>query len=239
MNNPILIIGMHRSGTSCLTGTLEECGLVLGEVNKFTHCNQKGLRENTSFRELNEAVLAANGVDWKEPKAELYWSQAHRDERDALMEMFEDEPVWGFKDPRTLFTLDGWVERIPHVRLVGSFRNPLAVAQSLHARNGFEIEQGLAIWRRYNTRLRALHERYSFDLVNYDWPLDRYKSEVSRIARKLDLTPPDSLTFPEADLRHQQGTGQDIEADLVDLYTELNARAEVGRSVDQTSLAAP
>jgi len=32
---PILILGMHRSGTSCLAGCLEEAGLYLGDVTKI------------------------------------------------------------------------------------------------------------------------------------------------------------------------------------------------------------
>lgn len=28
----LIVFGMHRSGTSCLTGTLEEAGVYLGEV---------------------------------------------------------------------------------------------------------------------------------------------------------------------------------------------------------------
>jgi len=43
---PILILGMHRSGTSCLAGCLEEAGLYLGDVNLKAGFNKKGNREN-------------------------------------------------------------------------------------------------------------------------------------------------------------------------------------------------
>ena len=43
---PIVILGMHRSGTSCLAGCLEELGLHLGTVITSAPHNKKGNREN-------------------------------------------------------------------------------------------------------------------------------------------------------------------------------------------------
>lgn len=42
----VLILGMHRSGTSCLAGSLQEAGLYLGEVNTAAPHNAKGNRES-------------------------------------------------------------------------------------------------------------------------------------------------------------------------------------------------
>jgi len=43
---PMLILGMHRSGTSCLAGCLQAAGLISGEVNIQAMYNAKGNREN-------------------------------------------------------------------------------------------------------------------------------------------------------------------------------------------------
>jgi hypothetical protein len=42
----VSILGMHRSGTRCLTGTMQEAGLVLGKFSTFNEFNRKGNREN-------------------------------------------------------------------------------------------------------------------------------------------------------------------------------------------------
>ena len=56
----IAILGMHRSGTSCLTGSLQEAGLELGEHHTWNPYNRKGNRENQDFVDLHDAILAAN-----------------------------------------------------------------------------------------------------------------------------------------------------------------------------------
>ena len=46
----VIVLGMHRSGTSLLTGSLEAAGLHLGEVNNAARYNPKGNKENESIR---------------------------------------------------------------------------------------------------------------------------------------------------------------------------------------------
>ena len=46
MNEGVIILGMHRSGTSCLTGCLKEYGLHLGDVSESNKHNKKGNQEN-------------------------------------------------------------------------------------------------------------------------------------------------------------------------------------------------
>ena len=132
---PLLILGMHRSGTSCLTGLLEEAGVWLGEVKRASAHNAKGNREIPEVMALNEAVLAANGDAWnKPPEGPVTWTSAHLAERDRILAGYPADRVWGVKDPRMLFTLEGWRSALPQVRLVGTLRHPLSVARSLHAR---------------------------------------------------------------------------------------------------------
>jgi len=46
----VAILGMHRSGTSCLAGSLQELGLYLGEVYDQNPHNPRGNRENAAAR---------------------------------------------------------------------------------------------------------------------------------------------------------------------------------------------
>jgi len=66
----IAVLGMHRSGTSCLTGLLEDAGVPLGDVQKENPHNPLGNQENLRIMHLHDAVLAANGGSWDAPPAE-------------------------------------------------------------------------------------------------------------------------------------------------------------------------
>lgn len=206
MAPPVIILGMHRSGTSCLTGCLEETGLYLGTVNQRAKCNDKGTRENLAFMNLNDLVLSANNASWDKPPGEtLRWSQDHHRQRDSLVSEYEGTPAWGFKDPRTVLTAHGWLDALPGARLAATFRDPHAVAQSLHVRNGFAIEKGLALWSAYNERLLSLCEKYDIAVINYDWPADQYRRALRGICRAAGLSPPaGGFAFFEAQMRRNE-----------------------------------
>ena len=63
----ICILGMHRSGTSCLTGSLQEAGLSLGDCHTWNPHNLRGNRENQAFVDLHDDILKANHGAWDAP----------------------------------------------------------------------------------------------------------------------------------------------------------------------------
>jgi hypothetical protein len=221
---PILVLGMHRSGTSCLAGCLEAAGLVLGDVNTEAPHNAKGNREKLAVMHLNDAVLEANGGSWRNPPAEVEWTAGQLAEGKYLAATMPRDAPWGFKDPRTLLTLDGWLDCIGDARLVASFRHPLAVAQSLHRRDpGLPIEEGLAIWRAYNERLLAVAARREVRVISYDRAGDAYLDSVVRLARALGLPDPDAAgRFYDIQLRHQEPADDfPLPPDLATTYARL------------------
>jgi hypothetical protein len=198
----ILILGMHRSGTSCLAGSLEEAGLYLGEVNTTAPHNTKGNRESRTIMELHGDLLRANDGDWDAPPKRVIWSAEHRARRDAIIASYPGDRIWGFKDPRTLLILPGWLEALPAVSFVGTFRHPLAVAASLYARNQVPVEKSLALWSDYNRRLLDYHREFNFPVVCFDWPPERYRERLMALVPALHLSVPlGGLTFFESALR--------------------------------------
>ena len=103
----IAVVGMHRSGTSCLTGSLQQIGLELGQVHTWNRYNRRGNREQQDIVDLNDEVMAANGGAWDQPPAQCHWTSEQRAKARELVSALGDGPVVGFKDPRTLVTLDG------------------------------------------------------------------------------------------------------------------------------------
>ncbi|MGR9106201.1 MAG: sulfotransferase family protein [Gammaproteobacteria bacterium] len=223
----ISILGMHRSGTSCLTGMLENAGLKLGLVSRQNPHNKKGNNENQGVVVLHEAVLAANQCCWDAPIAGgCKWNQEHFSALRELVGAHAHLESWGFKDPRTLFTLEGWIQVVPEIRFVGSFRHPCAVAKSLMVRGGGSRDRYLELWYAYNRRLLYFHDTFRFDLVNFDDGPDAYIDRVTTVARHLELNPaPGVLTFFDNRLRTQRADQGDMPHYVNDLYQELLSRA--------------
>ncbi len=219
----VVILGMHRSGTSCLAGCLQKAGLYLGDVNEQAAYNARGNRENRAIMDLNDAILMANGGSWYEPPDTVVWNSEHKARRDELIGAYPSHITWGFKDPRTLQTLDGWLEALPSVRCVGTFRNPLDVARSLRIRNRFSREKSLSLWMSYNCALLHYQRRFGFDLICFDWSTERYHKRLTRIALDLCLaTPQTGSSFFEPGLRKNCASyDKDLPEPVITIYRTL------------------
>lgn len=221
---PVAVIGMHRSGTSCLAGCLQDLGLNLGEVNTAAPHNKKGNREDPRLWRVHDAVLYRVGAAWDRPPAEpVAWTAR---EKAALREVFDQYtgvPLpWGFKDPRATVLLDGWFEVLPDLRLAASIRHPLAVAGSLAHRNGFEIVDSLAIWIAYNRAVLRWRALTGVAIVDYD--ATDYEARVRAMALDLGLSPDNSMPFREEGLNHRAVEGAAPDG-VADLWAELRAAA--------------
>ena len=194
---------MHRSGTSCLAGSLEQAGLHLGQVNTKAPYNAKGNRENRDIMDLNDAVLSAAGGSWDNPPTTtVHWSAEQVAARDALIATYPTDSAWGFKEPRTLLTLNGWLDALPKARLVGTFRHPMAVAQSLNSRSGLSIERGMDLWLAYNRLLFQVCQERKVSMVCFDSSPPHYARALAELAKQLSLTLPASgFDFFETALR--------------------------------------
>lgn len=228
----VCILGMHRSGTSCLAGSLQLAGLYLGQVVESAPFNRKGNRENLDIRELNDAVLNTSGGAWNEPPHAIRWTAAQASRRDELIAQFESEPgrTWGFKDPRTVLTLPFWRERLPDLRFVVTFRHPLAVAHSLAARDGLSLSHGLRLWGTYNRIISSLAEFGDVPTVCFDAPAVDYLAAINIVSRRLSLDALQDATtaqgsFFDETLRHQStttaGLQHEIPGDIIETHSRL------------------
>lgn len=219
----VIILGMHRSGTSSLAGSLQSAGLLLGDVNTQAPFNAKGNREYLRIMHLHDRVLANSGHAWNSPpSAAAQWTAADFAERDAIVEGLAAPGPWGFKDPRTLFTLEGWLQRFPEAQLVGTFRHPSRVAASLAARPaplGVEPAQGLALWGGYNRRLLAFWRRRPFPMVDFDADPEDYHRVVTRVCGLLGL--PGRPDFFDEALRRAPRQALALDNDTASLYEDL------------------
>lgn len=179
----LVVLGMHRSGTSCLAGMLQSAGFASGTVDEWSSANQRGNRENMDIMRLNDAVLRRSGADWEHPppgEGLLIDDRLRTKRTDVLAPLAALARPWMFKDPRTLLTLPFWREVFPNPRRIGIFRHPMHVAASLYMRAAKSISEGLALWLAYNRRLLAEHGRAPFPILCFDLPREDFLAAASR-----------------------------------------------------------
>ena len=166
----IVVLGMHRSGTSCLAGMLAAGGLASAGEAVRNWDNARGHHEMLDVVRLNEAVLAHSGGHWLSPPAEVRWTDEQAAARDRLLRARIDGRPALLKDPRTLLALPFWrASRVPY-HVIGIVRHPLAVARSLESWRGMPLAEGVALWSAHNRALAADRARHGYPLVDFEQP---------------------------------------------------------------------
>ena len=158
----VVILGMHRSGTSLLSGLLGELGFEFGgSVVGSTASNPKGHWEHAGVVHTHDSFLMNVGRHWSDPRPmpdELFHSEAAAQARRRLRSIFERDFVprskWVLKDPRHCRLLPLWdriwADRRSVFRFVHIVRNPFDVAASLAVRDRLSLEHSLLLWLRHS-----------------------------------------------------------------------------------------
>jgi hypothetical protein len=154
----LLVLGMHRSGTSALARVLGLHGLQLPAASAGPRAdNPTGFWEPSAVQQLNDRILAALGMSWQDPRplprpmADQKQVMAWQAEAvKALATQFPGEAPAVVKDPRmarlSRFWRAAFVARAVAPRVVLAIRNPLEVAASLQARDGIGMEEAMRLW---------------------------------------------------------------------------------------------
>jgi len=167
----LVVLGMHRSGTSAVSrglsffGYAQPSDLVLSQSD-----NPSGFWESRAIVRLNRSILDALGGTWSKPGPFFLERKGARESREML-----DEIVWSrfggeakatlesvyrgagpivLKDPRISLFLPFWQRALDAAgyspKYVLIYRNPLEVAASLRERNRLGLRPSLLLWVQYN-----------------------------------------------------------------------------------------
>lgn len=165
---PLIIIGMHRSGTSIVARLLERGGLFVG--GDWLDENH----ESISFSRANRAMCGegpylVHDYGWTAPKSDAFIAArrgyAERAARN-IGAFFSDrgtEAAWGWKDPRNALTLPVWLSIYPSAKVLHVVRDGRSVALSLAERDELDVSFGLALWGHYAARAEAAMEELPAD----------------------------------------------------------------------------
>jgi hypothetical protein len=174
----VMVLGMHRSGTSAATRLVNLLGPATCDVNDMVRgpWNPLGHWESRSLMHLNDRILAEMGRSWwhPPPDADEYGPVAAgivtstAEARNEFRRVHRSVP-WVWKDPRTCVLLPFWRAALgPRVAAVIVFRNPMEVALSLESRHSLPSSFGVALWERYNRLLLAHAEGMPTLVTTYD-----------------------------------------------------------------------
>ena len=157
----LLVVGMHRSGTSAVTGALGALGLAVPVTEDRPNAPESNPDhwESLGMGVHGDAVLEALGGTWEGPPTpEPGWEARPAvatgrvgDPGPVARAAFPEPGPVVWKDPRTCLLLPYWRDRLPGpLAAVVIWRPPLAVARSLARRDGMHLADGVALWERYN-----------------------------------------------------------------------------------------
>ena len=181
LRQPVIILGMHRSGTTMITELLEQLGLFVGTSLQGDH-------EATYFLSLNDKILRRINGAWDNPSPILAMLR-NADATDMTVRALRgdilsskirhflglgtylkyrsiekfDRP-WGFKDPRTVFTLPMWLKLFPQAKIVNILRHGVDVASSLMVREKKMLADRVA---KFDQRYGRMSSKQKIDLAAY------------------------------------------------------------------------
>jgi hypothetical protein len=225
----VVVLGMHRSGTSALTRGLSCCGIDLGDnlLMPAKDNNPKGFFEDADINSLNVEILASLGLKWDtlrpitsielaDPKLNRFLLQAIL----LIQEKLGNKLILGLKEPRIARLFSFWQHVFSYINATTDYvlacRNPLSVADSLNKRDNIPHKKSYDLWLQYVVPCFIEAQQSIKIVVDYDLLMANPEKELLRISRHLNLTLESSLLneycsdFLDQQLRHTQYTENDV-----------------------------
>jgi hypothetical protein len=208
----LLVLGMHRSGTSAFTRVFNLLGADLSKILLAPNPdNRLGFWESRELLILHDAILASAGTTWDDwTRFDPGWYESARAGpfrerlRAYLAQDFGASPLFVIKDPRVCRLVRLWRETCDEIgvdlKVVIPIRNPLEVMRSLERRHGFPAAKCHLMWLRH--ALDALHDSTGLPrcVVSYAALLRDWRKTVAAISRSLSLTWPRYSPSGEAEI---------------------------------------
>lgn len=195
----IVVLGMHRSGTSAITKGLQALGVDLGDrlMPPAPDNNAKGFFEDEDIVHFNDEVLASIGLSWSSLAdippatfADSKFDDFRRRAVDLVMSRAGDR-LYGFKDPRMSKLLPFWNDVFERasvdVAYVIAVRNPMSIVESLGRRDSFLREKSYYLWMSYMLSALIHSQGYSRIAINFDQLMLDPKKQLSRIGHFLGV----------------------------------------------------
>lgn len=247
----IVVLGMHRSGTSALTRGLTVLGAELGEnlLEANEQVNAKGFWEDKDILQLNIELMQALGLEWDvlspisaaDCNSEIA-RQFIPKALNILKTKLASVTLFAIKDPRVSVLLPFWQQVFSLLNIEAYYlitsRNPKSVMHSLANRDNFLPEKSYYLWQKYMLSCLKYTQNQPRLVIDFDLLMTQPAVQLTRIAELLSVPfSSENKAFDEYEkefldnsLRHTQYELADLQEDehvtlsqqrLYQLLTEL------------------
>ena len=207
----VIVLGMHRSGTSALARTLNMLGCDLPKtVLPANKNNEKGYWESGPVVALNNELLSSAGSTWQDlravdpgwfasPKSEEFRQKAHQ----LLNEEFGGSHLFVLKDPRICRLAPFWLDVLessgvsPYIIL--PIRHPKEVMASSSQMKGLEPVFVSLIWLHHVLEAEYFSRGKPRCFTSYDRLLGDWKKVAAKASQSFGFSWP-SLTAKSAEI---------------------------------------
>lgn len=195
MTRGVMVVGMHRSGTSAVTRVVNLLGVPLGRADDIYSAedNPSGHWESRQLCAVNNMILDAfGGFEFAMPLMPGSWLQSRRATelrhvmRATFNNVYQGER-WLWKDPRICLTLPLWRQVLNDFCVVFVVRDAAPVIRSLHRREGFPPSYCYAVWDDYNRRAVAASSGLPVVTVDFDSMLEDPLHQVKLLSEGLSF----------------------------------------------------
>jgi hypothetical protein len=195
----LLVVGMHRSGTSAVTGALGSLGLAVPvEEDRWEPSPDNPDHWESRALALHcDLLLERLGGTWDRPPDPTSSTEQDEDLGNGLGDpsgpasrAFPNPGPVVWKDPRSCLLLPYWRAHLPEpLAAILIWRRPLSVARSLRARDRIHLADGVALWERYNRcALQGLTGVDTF-VIRYEDVVEDPPTQLGAIAKWLSSLP--------------------------------------------------
>ncbi|WP_420564496.1 glycosyltransferase [Thalassobaculum sp.] len=247
----LLVLGMHRSGTSALTRVVNLLGVDLGTdlMEAAEGNNERGFWEHQGVVTRHDRLLADLGMRWDDPRAmpqdwlEHPATKAARADLEAILDAeFSDAALWGVKDPRMCRLLPLWRQMLEargvQATVLHMLRHPLEIARSLERRDAMPRGRALMLWLRHQIEALTASDGAPQSWASFDRLMAGWRGEMERVdadlhlgfGKRMDGAAAEIDGFLDVGLRHHA-----LDDDI--LKTEPALAAWIGRVYDAVRLA--
>ncbi|WP_197085549.1 glycosyltransferase [Cellvibrio sp. pealriver] len=250
----IVVLGMHRSGTSTVANGLACMGVNLGDdLLPAGKDNPKGFFEDKAINDLNIEMLDVIGQDWfslslvTDVQVDHLVEAGYLDKAvELLRTKIEGHEYFGFKDPRVSKLLKFWKKVFSQfdceIHYVLCLRHPLSVANSVLKRNKTPIKKGYLLWLSYNLAIVTELANTRIIAIDYDQLMEMPVDKLQILARELGLEAQPEMVnrfaseFLDENLRHTTFTEVDLQddpqcpAEVISAYSLMKGLTQLDNS---------
>lgn len=210
----LIVLGMHRAGTSALSGVLAKLGAQAPKsLMPPTADNPRGYWESTALMKFHDRILDSAGTRWSDwdafnpdwiesPSGDAYLPELS----DLLESEYGNARLILIKDPRMCRLFPFWVKALTELgiapKVVVPLRHPSEVTKSLQARDHLTADQAKLLWLRHLLDAEFSSRAVPRTFVRYTDLLDDWQSEVERVSAQLDIKWPRRSSSTEAEINN-------------------------------------